>query len=143
MRGQVSPGPVVHCWGGSLVLAPRAPEGLGRLWVAAAPSNRGTQPFPREMNPMLLPAPSVQPTPHQGSGPHLPGLNAPAYLLCSPEYGCSVLGRRTTSSCRSSFPGWVQSTYVILHEQSWVSGWLICHCHKGPCYLLREGQESD
>lgn len=30
---------------------------------------------------------------------------------------------------------------MLLHEQSWVSGCLTCHRHKGPFHLLGEGQE--
>lgn len=66
MRGQGFAGSLSCTAGGNLLLAPRAPGWSGQAAAAAAASNRGIQSFPREMNPMLLSAPSVQPYPHTG-----------------------------------------------------------------------------
>lgn len=66
MRGQGFTRSLSCTAGGNLVLAPRTPGWSGQVVAAAAASNRGTQPFPREINPMFLSAPSVQPSPHTG-----------------------------------------------------------------------------
>lgn len=51
--------------------------------------------------------------------------------------------RRTTTSCRSSFPGWVRSTNVLLHEKSQSLAGSYVTVTRVPDISWGKGQEPD